>query len=187
MHRSRLLALAALALAASTTTAGAQGLRVQPSTRATVTVNFAAPQGQAGQAKSISIDYGQPHARGREIAGKIVPYGQVWRTGANSSTTLKTDVELVIGGKSVPAGSYSLYSLPTANGADLIVNKNTGQWGTEYVQAQDLVRVPMTLRTLPQPVESFSIWLVPSANGAPRGDLRMAWGTLEYTVAWEAK
>lgn len=187
MHHSRLLAIAALALAASSTSLGAQGLRVQPSTRATVTVNFAAPQGQAGQARSISIDYGQPHARGREIAGKLVPFGQVWRTGANSSTTLKTDVDLVIGGKAVPKGSYSLYTLPTATGADLIVNKNTGQWGTEYVQAQDLVRIPMRLRTLQQPVESFSIWLVPADGGAPRGDLRMAWGTMEWTVGWEAK
>ena len=81
--------------------------------------------------------------RGRKIFGGLVPYDQVWRTGANAATSLKTDVDLTIGGANVPAGSYTLYTLPGMNSWKLIINKQTGQWGTEYSEGQDLARVDM--------------------------------------------
>lgn len=97
----------------------------------------------------ITIDYSRPKiadpktGQPRKIMGGLVPYGQVWRTGANEATSLKTDAALDIGGTSVPAGSYTLYTLPAESGWKLIVNKQTGQWGTEYDEKQDLARIPM--------------------------------------------
>ena len=87
---------------------------------------------------TVSIAYSAPSARGRTIFGALVPYGEVWRTGANAATTLKTSGALQIGDLNVPAGTYTLYSLPTADGWKLIINKQTGQWGTVYDKSQDL-------------------------------------------------
>lgn len=134
---------------------------------------------------AITIEYGQPHARGRPIAGGVVPYDRVWRTGANAATSLVTDLDLVIGGARVPRGSYTLYSLPSRTGWKLIINRQTGQWGTEYDPSQDLARVEMRRRVLREPLESFTMWLVPT--GGARGVLRMAWGTMELTTDWSAR
>src|SRR5664279_3078053 len=82
--------------------------------------------------KTVTINYSRPSVRDRKIFGGLVPYGQVWRTGANSATSLKTDVDLTIGGAAVPAGSYTLYTIPSESGWKLIINKQTGQWGTDY-------------------------------------------------------
>jgi Protein of unknown function (DUF2911) len=111
--------------------------------------------------KTISIAYSQPSMRGRKIMGGLVPYGQVWRTGANSSTTLTTDVDLMIGDVKVPKGKYSIYSLPTDGTWKLIINKQTGQWGTEYHAEQDLARVGMKKESLSTPVETFVISFEP--------------------------
>lgn len=109
--------------------------------------------------KNITIYYCAPSARGRKIMGGLVPYGKVWRTGANTSTTLKTDANLRIGHTSVPAGTYTLYSLPSETQWKLIVNKQTGQWGTVYHQDQDLARIPMMKGPAPSsPVETFKIY-----------------------------
>jgi hypothetical protein len=119
------------------------------------------PPGQAeytfADGKTITIDYSRPSMRGRKIMGELVPYDQVWRTGANAATSLKTDVNLTIGGAKVPAGSYTLYTLPSAGTWKLIINKQTGQWGTKYDQSQDLARVDMQKQTLSTPVEQFTI------------------------------
>ena len=125
-----------------------------PSATATATIN----------GKAVSIAYSQPSMRGRKIMGGLVPYGQVWRTGANSSTTLTTDVDLMIGGVKVPKGKYSLYSLPSEDGWKLIINKQTGQWGLEYHAEQDLARVDMKKEPLSSPVETFVISFEPQAN-----------------------
>ena len=93
--------------------------------------------------KTVTIDYSAPSMRGRKIFGGLVPYDEVWRTGANAATSLKTDVDLVIGGETVPKGEYTLYTQPGMSNWKLIINKQTGQWGTEYSQGQDLVRVNM--------------------------------------------
>src|SRR5689334_13753896 len=88
--------------------------------------------------KTVTIKYGRPSMRGRKIMGGLVPYGQVWRTGANEATTLVTPVTLLIGGTTIPAGEYTLWTLPSEGTWKLIVNKQTGQWGTEYDEHQDL-------------------------------------------------
>jgi hypothetical protein len=94
---------------------------------------------------TLWVDYGRPAARGREIWGKLVPNDTVWRFGANAATQLKTDKDVTIGGLPVPQGTYTLFLYPTATSATLIVNKQTGQWGTAYDAAQDLVRIPLEL------------------------------------------
>jgi hypothetical protein len=107
--------------------------------------------------KHIVIHYNSPSMRGRKIMGGLVPYGSVWRTGANPATTLVTQANLKIGTLDVPAGTYTIYTLPNADQWLLIVNKQTGQWGTEYHQDQDLGRTPMKSKTLSSPQEKMSI------------------------------
>jgi hypothetical protein len=180
----------AAALAAAPLAAQAPaGVRLDASTRATAEATLRPPrvQGQPAPAPlKVRIDYGQPHARGRQVVGGLIPKGEVWRFGANAATTLVTDVDLTIGGTAVPKGTYTLFALYSDAGWQLIVNRKTGQWGTEYDASQDLARIPVQARTLAEPVESFSISLVPAGDGAPRGTLRFAWGTAEGTVAWTA-
>jgi hypothetical protein len=169
--------------------AGAQqpGLTAAPSTRATAQVNLAGPSGSTLTPASITINYGQPHLRGRALhTGNLVPLDSVWRLGANAATELETGVDLTIGGQLVPKGKYSLYALPTARGWKLIVNKNTGQWGTNYVAEHDLVRIDLRKRTLTQPIESFSMWLIPQ-QGAAAGELRFAWADAELSTNWAVK
>ena len=137
----------------------------------------------------IAIDYGQPHARGRTIAGGVVPYGEVWRAGANLATHLTTDVELELGGSlTLPRGTYTLFVDPGEDGWELIVNRQTGQWGTDHDPAHDVGRIPLRLRTPHEPEESFSIWLIPDAPApegqAPSGTLKMAWGEVELSADW---
>jgi len=158
-------------------------LQTEPSGRARTTVSLR--RGGNGTPLTIWIDYGQPHARGRQVVGEVVPYDRVWRTGANAATTLSTDVDLTLGGVRVPRGKYTLYTLPTRAGWKLVINRQSGQWGTEYDPKQDLARVDLRTRTLREPAESFTIWLVPS--GAGRGVLRMAWGTVELSTDWVAR
>ena len=129
--------------------------------------------------KKISIAYSQPSMRGRKIMGGLVPYDQVWRTGANDATTLKTETDLNIGGTTVPAGTYTLYSLPAAGTWKLIINKQTGQWGTEYHQEQDLARVDMKKESLSTPVETFVINFDPKTD--PKA-LVMEWEKTKLSV-----
>jgi hypothetical protein len=108
--------------------------------------------------KTVTIDYSAPSMHGRTIFGGLVPYDHWWRTGANSATTLKTDINLKIGNLGVPAGTYTLYTIPSKNGWTLIVNKQTGQWGTKYDETQDLGRVKMMEGVIPSSsVETFQI------------------------------
>jgi hypothetical protein len=130
-------------------------------------------------AAQVSVDYGRPTRRGRTIFGTVVPWNQVWRTGANAATGLTTTADLVIGGAEVPAGSYTLWTLPSPSGTKLIINKQTGQWGTVYDAAQDLARVDMTSETLPSPVEQFTIDIVPQGDGAV---MRMSWDRTRFSV-----
>lgn len=107
--------------------------------------------------KKVVVRYNAPSARGRKIMGDVVPYGKVWRTGANPATTLVTAADLKIGTLTVPAGTYTLYTLPTADTWMLIVNKQTGQWGTVYKEDMDLGRTPMIGNPLAKPQETMSI------------------------------
>ena len=136
-------------------------------------------RGTVGGAQ-VLIDYGRPSKRGREIFGGLVPYGRVWRTGANSATTLVTDRDLTIGGTAVPAGTYTIYTLPERERWQLVVNRQTGQWGTEYNQEQDLARIPMQVRQAAQPVEQFEVAFVPGESGGQVLELR--WDTTVASV-----
>lgn len=107
--------------------------------------------------KKITIDYGRPYLKGRKVGQDLAPYGKVWRTGADEATALNTEIDLNIGGVKVPAGKYTLYTLPSEGTWKLIINKQTGQWGTKYDESQDLARVDMKKSTLPQSVEQFTI------------------------------
>jgi hypothetical protein len=188
----RLVALAALvALSASPLAAQQSGLRAPLSTRVVFSMPLALPrvQGQpAPTPKNISIEYGQPHLRGRDgLPTELATDGTVWRTGANSATTFKTEADLVIGGVDVPAGAYSLYSIRENGRYVLIINSNTGQWGTQYDATKDFARVPLTVRNKQEPLESLQITMVPQDAQSARGTLTIAWGRLELSTSWAAK
>lgn len=123
----------------------------------------------------VWVDYSRPLKRGREVFGNVVPWNTVWRTGANAATQLNTSADLVIGGATVPAGKYTLWTLPTQNGWKVILNKQTGQWGTEYNEAQDLVRIDAKVETLATPVEQMLIALEP-------GGLTVSWDRTKVSV-----
>ncbi len=133
---------------------------------------------------TLWIDSGRPAKRGRAVFGGIVPYGDVWRTGANAATQFRTDKALDFGGTVVPAGFYTLWTLPTAGGWKLIVNSETGQWGTEHKADKDLYTIDLKLGTLSQPVERFTIGVEPSAQG---GVLELDWDTTRASVAFTAQ
>ena len=133
----------------------------------------------------ISIEYGRPYARGRKIMGGLVPYGRVWRTGADAATTLTTSKALVIGGTTVPSGKITLYTLPGDDQWKLILNKQTGQWGTEYDEKQDLARVDLTKKALPSPVDQLTIAIEPGSGNA--GTLKISWETTELSVPFTVK
>ncbi|MDP3910694.1 MAG: DUF2911 domain-containing protein, partial [Gemmatimonadales bacterium] len=132
---------------------------------------------------TLTADYGTPAKRGRDIWGTLVPYGQVWRTGANTATHFTTDRPLVLGEGAqtlaVPAGRYTLFSIPAAEGGTLIVSRDTGQAGTAYDPARDLGRVPLRARPLDQAVEVFTI--VFGARG-PGGEVRLQWDRTALVV-----
>src|SRR6266851_2458806 len=113
--------------------------------------------------KTIKVDYSSPRAKGRKIFGAasekaLVPYGEIWRTGANDATTFVTDTNLTVGGKDVPAGSYTIFTLPSQDKWTLIISKKTGEWGIPYPgEDDDLARVDMKVSKLPAPVENFTI------------------------------
>ncbi|MDA1080071.1 MAG: DUF2911 domain-containing protein [Gemmatimonadetes bacterium] len=187
MHRSTLLiAFGALIIAPAASAQDVQRM-AQPSTRASATVSLTPARGVEGvEPATIHIDYGQPHLRGRRLhTPDLVPFDSVWRFGANESTSIETGVDLELGGKRIAKGKYSLYALPTAAGWTLIVNSNTGQWGTEYAPQYDVARIALQKQTLATPVESFRVNLVPSREpGAPAGKLIAAWGDVELAADW---
>ena len=173
--------------------------RATASTRASVAVLIDSRWGEggwfgalslAGPAK-IAIDYGQPHARGRNVVGLagVMPWDSVWRAGANMSTQLTAEVDMTIGNTFIPRGIYSLFALPTRNGWKLIVSKELLQWGTDYDPKQDFARIDLRSRTLPEPIESLTFWLVPAVEAPPsptfpHGVLKFAWGNTELSTDW---
>ncbi len=127
---------------------------------------------------ALAVRYSRPSMRGRVIFGGVVPWSRVWRTGANAATVLETSADLIMAGTTVPAGKYSLWTIPSPAGWKLIVNKNTGQWGTDYAAQYDLARLDMRVERLEQPVEQFTIAIEPRGKG---GVLQLEW---ERTRAW---
>jgi hypothetical protein len=128
---------------------------------------------------NLLVDYGRPLRRGRTIFGGIVPFDTIWRTGANAATQFRTDVDLMVGNVIIPAGTYTLWTIPSRNGPwQLVINKQTGQWGTVYDPLQDLARINLRTETAASPVEQFTITIEPQGQG---GVLALAW---DRTRAW---
>ncbi len=133
-----------------------------------------------GGGKSITVDYSSPRAKGRKIYGGVVPYGEVWRAGANEATTFVSNADLTVGGKDVPAGSYTIFAIPEKDKWTLIVSKKTGEWGTDYPgPSQDLARMEMKTSALPAAAENFTIAFDKTAGGCT---LRMDWETTRAAV-----
>jgi DUF2911 family protein len=129
--------------------------------------------------KSVKVDYSSPRAKGRKIYGELVPFGKVWRTGANESTTFVTDANLTIGGKDVPAGNYTMFTVPAADKWTLIISKKTGEWGTDYPEGQDLGRYDMTVSKTPSAVENFTISFHEMGTGC---HMYMDWENTRATI-----
>lgn len=121
---------------------------------------------------ALSVRYSRPSVRGRVIFGNVVPWNQVWRTGANAATLFETSADLVVGGTTVPAGKYTLWTIPARDAWKLIINRNTGQWGTDYDAQYDLARLDMRVEAMPQAVEQFTIGVDGQGNG---GVLKLEW------------
>ena len=132
---------------------------------------------------NLWIDYGRPTKRGRVIFGGVVPWGEVWRTGANAATQFKSDKALAFGSTVVPAGFYTLWSVPTENGWTLIINSETGQWGTEHNPDKDLYRIPLSVAKVESPVDRFTIHI---ADEGTSGQIHFVWdqtvGAAAFTV-----
>ena len=136
---------------------------------------------------TIIVDHGTPTKRGRPIWGALVPFGQVWRTGANTATHFTTDRDLVLGAGAetltVPAGAYTLFSIPDPGGGVLIVSRDTGQAGTAYNPARDLGRVALEWRALAEPVDMFTLAVTPDAGGGEgAGAIRLQWDARELVA-----
>ena len=133
---------------------------------------------------NLVVAYSRPLKRGRVIFGNIVPWNQVWRTGANAATMFTTDKDLVFGTTVVPAGKYTLWTIPTQTGGKLIFNSETGQWGTDYHADKDFARVDLAGKTVNPPVDQFVIGVAPQGAG---GLLSFAWDDRQYSVPFSVK
>jgi hypothetical protein len=161
---------------------------------------FEAKETQDGNVKSLSVrdttraqignsilavEYGRPLLRGRTLLGDVIPYDRVWRTGANAATQFTTSTPIKLAGMQVPAGSYTLFTVPHANGVDLIVSKRTGEWGTEYNRSYDLGTAKITSEVAPATVEEFTISIIPKDNR--NGTLVFEWGSFRWIAPIEVK
>jgi hypothetical protein len=159
------------------------GIAAAPA-RAQVGGNVASPPAKAdckfSDGKTIHVDYSSPRMKGRKIFGDLVPYGEPWRAGANEATTFVVDADSIVGGKTVPAGSYTLFALPTADAWKLIISKQTGEWGIPYPgESYDFARVPMKLSKLDSPMEDF---MIAFDQGGTTCTLRLAWESTQASV-----
>jgi hypothetical protein len=138
-----------------------------------------------GSGKAIKTNYSSPRMKGRKIYGDLVPYGQVWRTGANEATTFVASSDVVVGGTNVPAGSYTIFTVPSADKWTLIINKKTGEWGIPYkYESDELARVDMKVSKLSSPAENFTISYEKSGNGCT---INMDWENTRASVDVKAK
>ncbi|MGO8796675.1 MAG: DUF2911 domain-containing protein [Candidatus Sulfotelmatobacter sp.] len=138
-----------------------------------------------GAGKTIETNYSSPRMKGRKIYGGLVPFGEVWRTGANEATTFVNSADVEVGGKTIPAGSYTIFTVPNQDSWKLIINKKTGEWGIPYkYESDELARVDMKVSKLPSPVENFTITYEKSANGCT---MHIDWETTRASVDLKAK
>jgi hypothetical protein len=133
---------------------------------------------------NVVVAYSRPLKRGRVIFGNIVPWNQVWRTGANAATVFSTDKDLAFGSTVVPAGKYTLWTVPTPTGAKLIFNSETGQWGTDYHADKDFVRVDLAGKQISPAVEQFVIGVAPRGPG---GIITFTWDDRQYSAPFTVK
>jgi hypothetical protein len=130
--------------------------------------------------KTVTVDYSSPRMKGRKIFGGLVPYGQIWRTGANEATTFVTTTNLNVGGTSVPAGNYTIFAIPNPDKWTLIINKRTGEWGIPYkYESDELTRLDLTLLPMSSPVESFTIMFAQKLGACV---LNLRWENTEASV-----
>ncbi len=135
--------------------------------------------------KTITIDYSSPRMKGRKIFGELVPYGKVWRAGANEATTFVATGEMNVGGTTVPAGSYTIFVVPNADKWTLVISRKTGEWGTAYPgEANDLARIDMAVSKTSAPVENFTIDFDQAGGGCT---LQMKWENTQASVKIAAK
>lgn len=178
------LALGALTLLGADATA--QARQAMPSGRATTQVTLEDPRENPPDPVAparIAIDYGVPHLRGRALhTNSLVPYDRPWRTGANEATKLTTEVDITLGGAAIAAGTYYLLTHPSPTGWKLTLHRDNP---LETRNAPEAARIDLRRRELAMPIESLTITLIPStAQGAPRGELRIMWGTTEVATDW---
>ena len=128
---------------------------------------------------TVEVNYCRPYKKGRVIFGGLVPYGKVWRTGANEATTIKFGQDVTVAGQPVKAGSYTLWTIPSQQGWIVVINGETGQWGTNYDLKRDVLRVPVSTRPLSPPADQFEITFTPENTGT---DMLLSWDTTEAVV-----
>ena len=183
----------AMLLAGAVTLHAQPTLRPAPSGRATTAVTLTYPRDSAPAGAtpvSITIDYGQPHLRGRALhTDSLVPYDKPWRTGANNATTLTTGVDLLVGGKAVPKGTYVIWTLPTRTGWQLSLQRSAApgsmQAAMTFDAASEVARIDLVRHAVATPLESLTMWLIPStAPGKARGTLRIGWGSTLLSTDW---
>src|SRR5215467_8972945 len=142
-------------------------------------------QCQFADGKTIHVDYSSPRAKGRKIYGGLVPYGEVWRTGANEATTFVTDTNLTVDGKDVPAGNYTIFTIPNQDRWTLIINKKTGEWGTPYkYKGDELLRTDMQVSKTSSPVENFTISFDQSGSSCT---MHLDWENTRAIIGFDEK
>src|SRR5271155_5838660 len=134
-----------------------------------------------GGGQTLTVNYSSPRMNGRKIFGALVPYGEVWRAGANEATTFVTDADILVGGKPIPAGKYTIFAIPDKDKWTLIISNKTGEWGTPYPGAEfDFARIDMTASTLPANLENFTIAFDKNPNGCI---MRLDWETTRASLS----
>jgi hypothetical protein len=129
---------------------------------------------------TVQVDYCQPYKKGRVVFGELVPYGKVWRTGANAATIIDLKQDVKIAEKSLKAGKYTLWTVPTASNWTIVINSETGQWGTNYDGTKDVLRVDVpSSKSTGEAIEQFQIDLKPATNGT---DMVLRWENTEVSV-----
>jgi len=175
----RTIFIAALTLVCTTFAAAQEDKSKRPSPPAQARCKFS-------DGKTITVDYSSPRAKGRKIFGGLVPYGEVWRTGANDATTFVVNENLAAAkGTNVPAGSYTIFTVPTADKWTLIISKHTGEWGIPYkYESEELARVPMSVSKTPAPVENFTISFDQTGGGCT---MQLSWENTQASVEFTEK
>jgi hypothetical protein len=180
-HFISVLAIFAVLLLSTSLLVAQQRPRVSPHSATSAVV----------EGNRVSIFYGRPYIKDprtsepRKIWGGLVPFDRVWRTGANEATLLTTQEPIQIGETVIPAGAYSLFTLPAEDGtATLIINSQIGQWGNQYDESQDVARLPLTRTDLAEPVDQFTI-SVERGTEENTGIIKMSWENAEYSVGFK--